>query len=325
MVVSLLERHELFHSNDLDYVRDSVARVLCPHGLDVSGRGQRLDARMRSRRLDNVVMNYIDYGADVSIDPGELGTFFVVMIPVRGRARIRSGREEIESVPGLASVPDPTKPLRMRWSADCAQLIVRIERPTLEAHLHDLVGFPHHNRLTFGLGMDLTRGFGRAWWRFVQFIASEFDHDDTLLNHDHMHPAAVEAYLMTGLLRAQPSNIDLRNTEPEYPIARRAVSTVRDLIHAHPEWELTAPRLAREVGVTTRTLQKWFRNDLDCTPIEYLRDIRLERIHATLQAARPDEVTVYEVAARWGFAHHGHFATAYRKRFGRRPKETLDG
>ena len=45
--------------------------------------------------------------------------------------------------------------------------------------------------------------------------------------------------------------------------------------------------------------------------------------HSDLSAACPDTTTVSSVAARWGFAHHGRFATAYRRKFGRLPAQTL--
>ena len=35
--------------------------------------------------------------------------------------------------------------------------------------------------------------------------------------------------------------------------------------------------------------------------------------------------TVAELAARWGFAHPGRFAVAYRAKFGHSPSETLRG
>ena len=35
------------------------------------------------------------------------------------------------------------------------------------------------------------------------------------------------------------------------------------------------------------------------------------------------ELSVSEVAWRWGFAHHGRFAAQYRTRFGETPSQTL--
>ena len=42
-----------------------------------------------------------------------------------------------------------------------------------------------------------------------------------------------------------------------------------------------------------------------------------------LTRADPWQVTVSEVAYRWGFTHLGRFAGAYRERFGETPSQTL--
>jgi transcriptional regulator GlxA family with amidase domain len=57
----------------------------------------------------------------------------------------------------------------------------------------------------------------------------------------------------------------------------------------------------------------------------YLQHVRLVRAHETLRRADPQRVTVASVAHRWGFAHLGRFASAYRSRFGTSPSETLRG
>jgi transcriptional regulator GlxA family with amidase domain len=57
--------------------------------------------------------------------------------------------------------------------------------------------------------------------------------------------------------------------------------------------------------------------------MRYLRQVRLARVHADLLDASPEQTTVAEVAARWGFVHHGHFAAAYRDRYGHPPVVTL--
>jgi AraC-like DNA-binding protein len=56
----------------------------------------------------------------------------------------------------------------------------------------------------------------------------------------------------------------------------------------------------------------------------YLRQVRLERAYAQLQAADPaGGSTVAAVARRWGWANPAHFAAAYRQRFGVPPSHTL--
>jgi transcriptional regulator GlxA family with amidase domain len=66
-----------------------------------------------------------------------------------------------------------------------------------------------------------------------------------------------------------------------------------------------------------------FRRHLDCTPLQYLRNVRLDLAHRDLLAAQRPEQTVAQIAARWGFMHTGRFAVLYRQTFGQSPHETL--
>jgi AraC-like DNA-binding protein len=57
--------------------------------------------------------------------------------------------------------------------------------------------------------------------------------------------------------------------------------------------------------------------------MEYVRRVRLHHAHCDLVAADRGETTVTAIAAKWGFAHTGHFATRYRETYGQSPHETL--
>jgi transcriptional regulator GlxA family with amidase domain len=76
--------------------------------------------------------------------------------------------------------------------------------------------------------------------------------------------------------------------------------------------------------VTIRAVQFAFRRHLDTKPMAYLRRVRLHLAHRELQEADPATTSVAAVAARWGFGNAGHFATVYRREFGRRPSRTLE-
>jgi AraC-like DNA-binding protein len=84
--------------------------------------------------------------------------------------------------------------------------------------------------------------------------------------------------------------------------------------------------IAAAAHVTPRALQYAFTRHLQTTPMAYLRRVRLAAAHQDLQAADPrDGDTVTSIAARWGFAHPGRFATAYRNAYGQAPSVTLHG
>jgi AraC-like DNA-binding protein len=49
----------------------------------------------------------------------------------------------------------------------------------------------------------------------------------------------------------------------------------------------------------------------------------MSRAHDDLVSADPDLTTATITAWRWGFGHYGQFAAEYRRRYGRKPSETL--
>lgn len=317
-----LKRFELFHSRELDFTREAVGRIFVPHRLDLIGTSARLDAWMRTRRVRDLAVNFITYGGNVHIEPGPLETFFVVQMPIAGRAEVRCGAKSVHSTPKLASVISPTEHLTMLWSSDCVQMICRIERFALEAHLSDIMGAPLQRPLRFEPGMDVSTGYGLSWKLHLSTLAEELDRSTSALNFP-LVARRVEDALMTLLLLAQPNNYTAKINGERTPAPTRAVGIALDLIECHPEWEHTTASLARAAGVSVRALQRSFQKHLNTSVMAHLKSIRLRRVRDALRAAEPDAVTVTEIAGRWGFTHPGHFANAYRRHFGENPSRTL--
>ena len=100
-------------------------------------------------------------------------------------------------------------------------------------------------------------------------------------------------------------------------VMHRVESALRQL----PE-TLRVTDLARETGVSARTLYRAFARHRGAPPITSLRRSRLEGVRRRLRAAAPGD-TVTEAALDWGFSHLGRFAQHYARCFGERPSETL--
>ena len=79
--------------------------------------------------------------------------------------------------------------------------------------------------------------------------------------------------------------------------------------------------LAKHAGVSQRTVERSFLRT-GCTPLEYLRGVRLEHARQ-LFAEATAATTVAEVARAAGFAHLSRFAVEYRSRFGELPSQAL--
>jgi AraC-like DNA-binding protein len=106
---------------------------------------------------------------------------------------------------------------------------------------------------------------------------------------------------------------------PRHARLRLAVEHIHDSAHL----PITVTELARIADLSIRALQEAFQREFGTTPLGYLRQVRLDRVHAELANAEFDGTSVAEVASRWGFAHLGRFSAAYFRRFGEYPKATL--
>jgi AraC-like DNA-binding protein len=317
---SLLELHRI---EDGDQFRAVMTDVFTPHSLDVE-RGSVLDASVRVHSMGRIQVVLIKYGAPVRIGVvPSTKPFHMVQMPLHGHVCIASGNEEIVSTPSVASVADSRLPCEMRWAADCSEIIVRIDDDVLQHHLESLLGHRIKAPIHFSLGMPLGSGPGQTWRAAIDMMVAELHRDESLL-HSTLMTTELETLILTGLLTAQPHNYTsaLHSEAPAVP--PRAVSRAVDYIETAPSRAITTAHLAAQAGVSARALQRGFQTYVGCSPMEYLRDVRLQRARDALASAdMSSNVTVTEVAMETGFMHLGRFSVEYRRKFGESPSETL--
>lgn len=96
----------------------------------------------------------------------------------------------------------------------------------------------------------------------------------------------------------------------------------REILHFRLENPPSLVELAEIVGISDRTLRYGFKILFGTTVFSYLTEKRLERAE---QLLRNGEGTVAEVANLLGYSHLGHFAGAFKRKFGITPSECLLG
>lgn len=96
----------------------------------------------------------------------------------------------------------------------------------------------------------------------------------------------------------------------------------REILTTQLENPPSSLELAQQVGVSDRTLQRGFKELFGTTVIGYLMQQRLKRAE---QLLREGDLTVTEVANEVGYSHLGHFAAAFKQRFGMTPSQCLAG
>lgn len=103
----------------------------------------------------------------------------------------------------------------------------------------------------------------------------------------------------------------------------RALKRALEYIHEHLEQPWSMEDLVRASGVSRRSLEQAFRDNLQTSPLRYLQQCRLELARDCLRRARPGDLQLVDLAHRLGFAQPSHFTTAYKQAFGELPSETL--
>jgi AraC-like DNA-binding protein len=125
--------------------------------------------------------------------------------------------------------------------------------------------------------------------------------------------------LLLELLREQtaPAGTKLRTTNAvnsENDIIRRA----QQYISEHVREKLTVPLVARHVDVSPSYLTALFRKNLQISPGEYVRRIKLQE---SKQMIREDNMNFTEIAAALQYSTVHHFSRQFKDKFGITPTE----
>ena len=125
--------------------------------------------------------------------------------------------------------------------------------------------------------------------------------------------------LLLTLLREQdaPSQVKLRTTNAvnsENEIIRRA----QQFISGHIREKLTVPVVARHVDVSPSYLTALFRKNLQISPGEYIRRVKLQE---SKQMIREDNMNFTEIAAVLQYSTVHHFSRQFKDKFGITPTE----
>ncbi|QGZ48340.1 helix-turn-helix domain-containing protein [Streptomyces sp. QHH-9511] len=308
----------------MDEARQEIDARYYANFMDVIERRERtFAARFDTVELGPLVIGDLACGADVRMRFGELGAFHV-NAPLTGTMELRQGgRAPVVGTATDAVVLDPSGDTVLdRWSGDCRAVSVKIGATALADRLERLLGRPLRGPLAFEPRLDVARGPGLSWVRFARQVAHEALAGDSLAQHP-LVAAPLQEALLNGLLLAAEHPWRDELAHPSEPLRPAPVKRAMDAVLACPEHPFTTTELAGLARVGVRRLQESFREYVGMSPMAYLREVRLDRVHQELRGAGPGELSVSEVAGRWGFTHLGRFAAQYRTRFGETPSQTL--
>jgi AraC-like DNA-binding protein len=323
--LSPLYGREVFRSREADETHALVAHELKDH-RSVWGRGK-VDAVFCRAELSALSLCILRYGCDVDIEPDALGNFVLVQMPLRGHAEIRTGGQTLHIHPGQGAVVSAHKPVRLRWHADCEQLMLKIELGRLQEVARRAFATRHAEdvgEIDFDMPLRLDDAAGTQWCRMVANLASLLPAaGDSSTAYDPRWLAHCEDNLMLYLLCHRPNSVRRQHDALRLGSEAASLGQLRraeEFMRSRLDTAVSLEEVAEATGVTRRMLALLFRRHRDLSPMEVLRNMRLDAAHA--QLARHDGASVTQIALDCGFSHLSRFAACYRERFGQLPRET---
>lgn len=318
-----LQDRRLFQTTKLDEAREIVGGKFCDHLLEVRSDPGAFSAVHNRAEGVNTSLNFIRYGADVTIDPGELQSFYLIQIPFVGHADINNGTGDIQSGVGIGSVLNPHRATHMHWHGGCEQLLLQIDAATLNTQAENLLCHHLNGPVTFKTAVDSKHPPTEAWIKRLETCLLLTEKKAIFGTCSQATQMMVEKELITEFLLSQPSDISQQLSDASLATAGILLRKAVRYIEGHLTEPISVTDIAAAAGVTPRRLQQSFRQELNRTPMQYVRIRRLHLARYWLVQSNGDS-TVSEVCENAGFNHMGRFSADYRSLFGEHPSETLN-
>ena len=319
-VPSALAGHEIFYTEDADEASELIGKALAPNTLTLGEVGAGgFAADLHGVRFREVSLLYLDLHVAATLDIHKCGGYYAVHMPMNGRAiGIVAGRE-FEANTIRALVTNPGDELRIRFDHDSPQLIVRIEQDALERYLARQSGRMMTHRLDFEPGFDLAGDDATRWHGAIQLLHTEVFYAGSLVQKG-IGIGPLEEFCMSSLLMVQPNSYREQLIRSSAAPGRRAVRQSLDYIERNLSEPVTMGSIAAHVGVSVRSIQQGFNDELGQSPMAYLRERRLERVREELtDVVAGDGATVTAIAERWGVPPPRQFRGALSQALGRVP------
>ncbi len=316
--------HTARSADTLDEATDVVSRNIYPHRLRVGDtRGRGLMCLTSALDMGDCALGYVQYGYNVEIDSGVITQYLLVKSTLAGQGRVICGDQTVTSHPQSIIMTSMLRPTLIMMSAECRHLTARVSREAIERRITEKLGRRLKAPLQFGMEVPSDSDFGRAWHQLLRHVCELSATAPKALAAEDVRKQYSRT-MIELLVHTAPHNYSEALERGASQAIPWYVRRARDYMHDHLADLRSVSEIAAWIGITPRTLQNGFRQVLNMTPAEYIRDIRIEALHKALLKADPAQ-SVTELMQNVGIVNFGRYAQYYRRKIGVAPSVTLRG
>lgn len=243
-----------------------------------------------------------------------------LQFPMRGKAKNEVGGQAAVLRAGQPCVTSPYRATNMDYGDHFEEVVLRLGADALNRELAQMTGVGVSRKIEFERQQFTNPPLILGLENLVQLLIRSIDDETALISPvalRELEQAAVVQFLFacqhnfSPLLERDPSNL-----------APAQVRQIAEYIDAHWNQPITINALVEASGISARALFKNFAKAYGCSPMQYVKNVRLEKARRLLTAADTKR-SVTAIAFACGFLNLGHFARDYRNRFGELPSQTL--
>ncbi len=310
-----MDHERVLLGTDVGQICENVASALAPHQMEVRGHTLPEKAAMSRLRVGDLDLVKLRYGSDVAIWPEPSNEFLLLQFVLSGQVEVEHEGSLTVGSEGQGLIIEALDHRHLRLSADCEQLIIPVRRSTISRAIEILTGRPAPARYGFDQSFDLGQPSGASLLSLARYL---------LLCPPGIAAAGSPIGTLAADLLAHHLILAHRggdSLEPQSAAAPYHVVRAERYMRENYALPISINDLANNAGVSPRTLSSAFRRFRGVSPMERLREFRLEQVRFAL--CDGSAVTVAHAAAMAGFPHAGRFSEIYRQHFGESPNLTL--
>jgi len=248
-----------------------------------------------------------------------------LLLPVSGHCSAWVGGGKIAGGAGQGGILIPEMNGRLLGDGDHRVLwTFGLDRQTLENTTRAMLGFEPDTKVD--LGLDRLRStsmnsMGTAIEPVLFQLGRLLDHFNCdshvlqLLGYEDVLNRLLVSVLAPDLFATAAQGEQPRHTPKSQVLARLC-----DDMLANLGKKISLTDLEQKSGYSARALQYAFKNRFGCSPLEWLREQRLQQARQRLISGQFKTIT--QLAYESGFGHPSQFSSAYRARFGDSPLQS---
>ncbi len=317
--VRWLDRFPVVRTQDAEEMCAALESIYAKPILKLKAQTTKVDVAVNYYPMNCIGVGNTKYGTAVSLAYPE-SDVFLQSFPVRGRAQARVGEFVGLLDPNHSVAVSPHMYFAAKLAADYETLLLLIKPQALIDKLTAITGQSIRQPLKFQPLQDWAHPAAKTlrdhFLLLVEIVGT------SVVPIPKLVLAEFEQTLMVMFLYANRHNYSHFLEQKSAVAAPWQLRLVEQYMEANWQRPIMLEQLAQVAGVSALALFRSFRKSRGCSPMEFVRRLRLGRAREMLQHPHA-ATTVAAVASACGFADLDRFVNDYLQAFGELPSLTL--